>query len=216
MSHSANRFALRCLLIGGAVLAAIAAPASAQTAPTRGVFVTQIGDSSRADVTQQNANSLAQIVQDGDGNQIDLDQNGAAAHRAQIAQDGDGNVANADQDGDGAANLALAQEGNANTAILLQRELSALGETSAAVLQRGNGNSIILAQDGSDNSASLDQVGDDNTMTVTQQGSSNRLAWSQTGDGLSDLGIVQTGNGNLQITQSATGAQFAPPPGSGG
>ncbi len=216
MTVPAARSALSCLLIGSAGLAMVAVPAWAQSAPERGVFVTQIGESSRASVTQRNADSLTQIVQDGDGNQIDLAQTGSAAHRAQIAQDGDGNTVSAEQDGDGTTSLALAQEGDANTAILLQRELSSAGETTAAVVQRGNGNTIILAQDGSDNSASLAQTGDGNTMTATQLNSGNRLDWSQIGDGLADLGIVQTGNGNLQVTQSATGAQFAPPPGSGG
>lgn len=220
MSVSATRSALRRLLIGGsglatAVIAAVA-PVSAQSTPERGVFVTQIGESSRASITQQNADSLAQVVQDGDANQLDLDQNGNAPHRAQIAQDGNSNTVAAEQDGDGATDLVLAQEGDANTAVLLQRELSSAGETSAAVLQRGNGNTIILAQDGSDNTTRLDQVGDGNTMTATQLNSSNRLEWSQTGDGLADLQIVQTGNGNLQVTQSTSGAQFTPPPGSGG
>jgi hypothetical protein len=216
MPVSAARSALICLLAGSTGLAAFTVPASAQSAPERGVFVTQIGESSRTNVTQRNADSLTQIVQDGDGNQIDLAQTGSAAHRAQIAQDGDGNTVSAEQDGDGTTILALAQEGDANTAILLQRELSSAGETTAAVVQRGNGNTIILAQDGSDNSASLEQTGDSNTMTATQLNSGNRLEWSQTGDGLADLGIVQTGNGNLQVTQSVTGAQFAPAPGSGG
>lgn len=215
MPISAIRSASCCLLIGGLALTGLA-PAFAQSAPERGVFVTQIGDSSRVDATQQNANSLARIVQDGDGNQVTLDQDGTAAHRAQIAQNGDGNTVTAQQGGDGTADLALAQDGDQNTAVLFQNELSATAQTAAAILQRGNGNTIILAQDGSDNSARLDQVGDDNTMTATQLNSSNRLEWSQSGDGLADLGVVQTGNGNLQITQSATGAQFAPPPGSGG
>lgn len=216
MPVSAARFAMSCLLIGGAGIATLAAPVAAQSAPERGVFVTQIGESSRANVTQRNADSLARIVQDGDANQLDLAQTGSAAHRAQIAQDGDGNTVSAEQDGDGMTSLALAQDGDANTAILLQRELSSAGETSAAILQRGNGNTIILAQDGSDNSASLEQTGDGNTMTATQLHNGNRLDWSQTGDGLADLGIVQAGNGNLQVTQSVTGAQFAPAPGSGG
>jgi hypothetical protein len=80
------------------------------------------------------------------------------------------------------------------------------------VLQQGNGNSIILVQDGSDNDALLNQVGDDNTMTATQLNSGNRLEWNQIGDGLSGAQVVQTGNGNIQITQSNSGAAFAPPP----
>lgn len=198
----------------GTLLAAAlaAAPALAQSAPERGVFVTQIGDGSRADISQQNADSFARVLQNGNNNETDLAQNGDAPHRAQIAQDGDGNRIAAEQDGEGAIDLSLAQDGDGNSAIVLQREMSATDQTSAAILQRGNGNTIILAQDGTNNSAELDQFGNDNSMTATQLNSGNRLAWSQSGNGLADLEVVQTGNGNLQITQSNTGAAFAPPP----
>lgn len=218
MPFSATRTALRLVMMGGAGLAMVAAltPASAQTAPTRGVFVTQIGESSRADVSQQNSDSLARIVQDGDRNQTELDQTGDAAHRAQIAQAGDRNIVTAEQDGDGPADLTLVQEGDRNTADVQQREESATNQTAAAILQRGNGNSIILAQDGSDNDALLNQVGDNNIMTATQEGTGNRLEWTQIGDGLADMQVLQTGNGSMQITQSNVGAAFAPPPSSPG
>lgn len=214
-SRIAYGLAIGAALIAPAVIHAQSAPERPER-PERGVFVTQIGDGSRVDVTQQNSDSLARIAQDGNDNQIDLDQTGTAPHRAQIAQNGDANVIDAKQDGDGSAELTLAQDGNGNTAAVLQREVSAAERTRAAILQRGNGNRLILAQDGSDNSAALNQLGDDNTMTAGQEGSGNRLEWTQNGDNLADLQILQTGNGNLQITQSNTGAQFAPPPGSGG
>jgi len=176
---------------GAALLAfMLAVPGFAQTVPERGVFVTQVGDAPRAEITQRNADSLARVAQDGANNQVDLEQDGSAPHRAQIAQDGDDNVALARQDGDGTADLVLAQEGNGNSATLQKREDSGMAQTAAAILQRGNGNSIVLMQDGSDNDALLNQVG----------------------DGLSDMQVVQTGNGNIQITQSNSGAAFAPPP----
>lgn len=192
----------------------VTAPAAfAQSTPERGVFVTQVGDAPRASITQRNADSLAQIVQDGANNQLDLEQEGTAPHTAQIAQDGDDNSVTARQDGDGSTDLALAQEGNGNTVLVSQNEQSALAQTAATIVQRGNGNSIILAQDGSDNQAQLTQEGDGNTMTATQLDSGNRLEWNQIGDGLSDLQIVQTGGAALQITQSNAGVAFAPPPG---
>jgi hypothetical protein len=191
-------------------------PTLAQDLPERGVFVTQIGDSGRITVTQSNSESRARIAQDGDDNVVELDQQGSAPHAAQIAQDGDDNSADVEQDGEGSSDIALAQDGNDNSAQVLQRETAAAGTTAATIVQRGNGNRLILAQDGSDNQAALSQTGDDNLMTATQEGAGNRLAWSQDGTALSDLQIVQTGGGNLQITQSNTGAQFAPPPGSGG
>jgi hypothetical protein len=198
---------------GAALLAfMLAVPGFAQTVPERGVFVTQVGDAPRAEITQRNADSLARVAQDGANNQVDLEQDGSAPHRAQIAQDGDDNVALARQDGDGTADLVLAQEGNGNSATLQQREDSGMAQTAAAILQRGNGNSIVLMQDGSDNDALLNQVGDDNTMTATQLNTGNRLEWNQIGDGLSDMQVVQTGNGNIQITQSNSGAAFAAPP----
>lgn len=196
-----------------ALFAGLATAALAHDAPERGVFVTQIGDGSRATIVQQNSDSLARGVQDGNDNKLELAQNGAAVHRAQIAQDGDGNNVGAEQDGDGSAELTLVQGGNGNSAIVFQREASAAEQTGAEIFQSGNGNSIILAQDGSDNIALLEQAGDDNIMTASQLNSGNRLEWSQNGDGLADLQIEQTGGGNLQITQSITSAQFAPPPG---
>lgn len=199
--------------VAACVMLATASAALAQNAPERGVFVTQIGDAPRAAITQRNADSLAEIVQDGTANQLDLEQEGTAPHRAQIVQDGDDNSVTARQDGDGSTDLALAQEGNGNTVLVSQNEESALAETAATIVQRGNGNSIILAQDGSDNQAQLTQEGDSNTITASQLDSGNRLEWSQIGDGLSDLQIVQTGGASMQITQSNAGAAFAPPPG---
>lgn len=200
--------------MAGCATLAMASPALAQAAPERGVFVTQIGDAPRATITQRNADSFARVVQDGMNNQTDLVQEGTAPHRAQIAQDGDDNTVNVTQDGDGSTDLTLVQEGNANAALVLQRELSVAEQSTASILQRGNGNTIILAQNGSDNDASLEQLGDGNTMTASQLDNGNRLQWSQNGDGLADLQIVQTGGGSLQVTQSNIGgAQFAPPPG---
>lgn len=195
-----------------AVLAA--APAAlAQSAPERGVFVTQIGDSPRATIVQRNADSLARVAQDGVNNQTDLEQEGTAPHRAQIAQEGDDNTAVARQDGEGSTDLALAQEGNGNTALVVQREQSALAETAATIVQRGNGNSIILAQDGSDNQAELTQEGDNNVMTASQLDNGNRLQWNQVGDGLADLQIVQQGGSTIQVTQTNAGVNFAQSPG---
>lgn len=202
--------------LGAALLAAGSGPASAQTAPERGVFVTQIGDGSDATITQQNSDGLARVVQDGNANRVDLAQKGSAPQVARIAQDGDSNRVEAEQDGIGTAQLGLAQEGDDNTALVLQRENDLGTQSLAAILQRGNGNTVVLVQDGSDNQANLTQIGDGNTMTATQLDSGNRLAWTQSGDGLADLRITQTGGANLQVTQSNTGAQFLPPPTPGG
>lgn len=195
-------------LVGGLCL-----PVAAQSTPERGVFVTQIGDSSRVTIVQRNGDSLAQVAQDGNNNQTDLKQEGPATQRAQIAQEGDDNSVDAQQDGDGSTDLALAQDGNGNSALVVQREDSAAAQTTATIVQRGNGNSIDLGQDGSDNQAQLTQDGDNNVMTASQLANGNRLEWNQIGDGLSDLQIVQTGGSTMQVTQSNVGAAFAPPPG---
>ena len=201
---------IRC---GFTAAAMIAAPVVAQSAPERGVFITQIGDGNRGTVTQTNSQSLARVVQDGNDNQASLDQDGAAAHRAQIAQNGDGNIAGAQQDGDGSTELAVVQDGNGNVANVLQREVSAGEQTKAAILQRGNDNRVLLAQNGSDNDALLEQNGDGNSMNVTQLDSGNRIVWTQTGDGLSGADIIQSGGANIQITQTNAGSvQFMPPP----
>lgn len=202
----------------GAVLALAAAssPALAQPVTERGVFVTQIGESSHAEVRQDNADSFVRLVQDGMNNRASVTQNGDAPHRAVVAQDGDDNSAEVRQSGEGSTDLGLLQEGQGNRASVFQTETATAMQSSAAILQRGNDNNLLLVQNGSDNSAALSQIGNGNAMTATQEGSGNRLAWSQIGDGLPDLGIVQTGGASIQITQSTTGAQFAPSPGGGG
>lgn len=206
---------LRFALLGYCAISGLCLSAAAQSTPERperGVFVTQIGDSPRVTIVQRNADSLAQVAQDGDRNQTDLKQEGSAPHRAQIAQDGDDNTVDAAQDGDGSTDLAIAQDGSSNTVLVVQREDSAAAQTTATIVQRGNGNSIDLGQDGSDNQAQLTQNGDDNVMTASQLDSGNRLEWNQIGDGLSDLQIVQQGGSTMQVTQSNVGAAFAPPP----
>lgn len=209
--------ALRLGLLACAAMAGgISLPAAAQSAPERGVFVTQIGESQRATIIQRHADSVAQVRQDGADNETSLRQDGSAPHFAQIAQDGDDNTAAVQQDGDGSTDLALAQIGNSNTALVSQREDSPGAQTTATVLQRGNDNSIALAQDGSDNQAQLSQEGDNNVMTASQIESGNRLEWSQIGNGLSDLQIVQQGGSTMQVTQSNVGAAYAPPQASGG
>jgi len=190
-----------------------AAAALAQATPDRGVFVTQIGDGPRARIIQRNPDSLAEITQDGADNQLDLAQEGPALHSAQIEQRGDDNRADVQQDGDGSTDLDLVQEGNRNIALIAQTEQSALAQSVAAIIQRGNDNSINLRQNGSDNRAQLIQEGNNNVMSATQLNNGNRLFWTQIGDGLPDLQIVQEGGATLQITQSNAGVAFAPPPG---
>ena len=213
---SAYRILVLALLTCSALAGGSGLPLAAQSAPERGVFVTQIGEESRVVIVQRNGDSFAQVAQDGDNNQTDLSQEGTASHRAVIAQDGDDNTIDAAQDGDGSTELAIAQDGNGNTALVVQREDSARMQSAATLVQRGNDNRIDLGQDGSDNQAELTQVGDDNAMTASQLDNGNRLVWVQTGDGLSDLQITQTGGSTMQITQSNVGAAFAPPPSSPG
>ncbi len=176
-----------------------------------GVFITQIGDTNRAVVTQNSNRSYAQVVQAGANNVAILGQGANGTHYAAIAQAGDENTLDAAQDGTGQTVLLLAQRGDGNGAIIRQTDVGS-NYSAAAVQQSGNSNSIVLVQDGSDNQARLTQDGDDNEITATQLNNGNRLQWVQAGDGLSGVAVVQTGNGNLQITQSNTGAAFAPPP----
>lgn len=190
-------------------------PIALPSAEDRGVFVTQVGDTNRADVRQASGNSYARVAQNGAENRTLLTQGAGGRHYAVVAQDGDNNAVDGGQDGTGQTVLLLAQQGDANTAIIRQSD-DGVAYSAAAVQQSGNGNQLLLVQDGSDNQARLTQDGDDNAMTATQLNNGNRLEWSQTGDGLADLGITQTGNGNLQVTQSTSGVQFMPAPGSGG
>lgn len=180
-----------------------------------GVFITQIGDTNRAKVLQGSTASYARIAQDGEGNAVDLKQDGDGVHYAGVAQDGNDNVLDAEQGGTGQTVLLLAQRGNGNEALIRQNDTGP-AYSAAAIQQSGDGNSLTLVQEGGDNQARLMQEGNDNRMDAVQLGAGNRLAWSQQGDGLSGTQVVQTGSSNLQITQGS-GAAFAPPPsGSGG
>lgn len=181
----------------------------------RGVFVAQIGTTNRADVNQRSSASFARVVQDGKSNAVSVTQEAGGSHYAAVAQAGDENMVSASQSGTGQTALFLAQQGNGNVANVSQAD-TGLSYSAAAIQQNGNGNQLTLLQDGSDNQARLTQDGNDNAMTALQLGDNNRLEWSQIGDGLPDLGVTQDGGSTIQITQSVTGAAFAPPPGSGG
>lgn len=182
----------------------------------RGVFVTQIGDTNRAEVRQQSNRSHARVIQKGAENGVDLVQGASGTHYASVAQDGETNTLDAAQDGSGQTVLLLAQQGGGNSAIIRQTDT---GEASSAasVWQDGQGNSLLLVQNGSDNQARLTQEGNNNLMTATQTDNGNRLEWTQTGTGLSDLQINQLGGASVQITQSNTSsAQFSPSSASSG
>lgn len=225
------RVALQTAMVCACALALVASPSHAQDAAAeasdssdngiqesdnnRGVFISQIGTTNRANVTQDDSRSFARIIQNGANNAADLSQSGEGIHRASAAQSGDGNVLVSQQTGTGDTTLLFAQEGDTNSAILLQNETSNLS-SEAAILQRGDTNNITLIQDGSNNQAQLTQDGNANTMTATQLNSGNRLTWTQQGDGLSDLQITQDGGSTMEITQSNSGAAFAPPAGGSG
>lgn len=87
----------------------------------------------------------------------------------------------------------------------------ALGDVynAARLTQTGDGNDMVLDQEGSNNRAVLTQKGDSNGMTAVQLGQGNRLDWTQQGNNLSDLQITQTGGGSdggkLSIVQTNVG-----------
>ncbi|MEQ5788390.1 hypothetical protein J3454_10835 [Erythrobacter sp. NFXS35] len=169
-----------------------------------GVFISQIGTTNRAEADQGNNRSFTRIAQNGGENTADVTQGASGTHYASIGQTGDANKVVALQEGSGQTVLLLAQQGDNNTAAIAQTD-GGQRYSAAAVMQNGNGNSLILVQDGDDNQARLTQSGDDNIMTASQIDNGNRLEWNQIGNGLSDLGIEQTGGSTVQITQSRPG-----------
>ncbi|MGB7370174.1 hypothetical protein [Erythrobacter sp.] len=176
----------------------------------RGVFISQIGATNRADVDQGETNSYARVLQNGAENIVELAQGDTGTHYARIAQEGDRNELSARQDGEGQTVLMFAQEGDGNDADLFQRDD---GErySALAIAQTGNNNSLVMVQDGSDNQARLVQDGNSNTMTATQLDAGNRLEWTQDGSNLSSLDIRQEGNQTTYIYQTSNGgAAFAP------
>nr|HPR08921.1 hypothetical protein [Denitromonas sp.] len=95
-------------------------------------------------------------------------QKGQAPQVARIAQNGDSNRAAAEQDGVGSSDLGLAQEGDDNSAVVLQRQNDPGTQSLAAILQRGNGNVVVLTQDGAEvhsNGMSADNLFGEITLT---------------------------------------------------
>lgn len=174
----------------------------------RGVYISQIGDSSDASVVQTAPNAYARIDQAGDSNQADVAQTGTGTAYVAANQSGNNNFARLEQSGDGQNVLYVSQDGNNNWLWSSQTALGSL-YNGARLTQSGNNNDMVLDQEGSDNLAVLTQDGNGNGMTAVQLGEGNRLTWLQQGNNLSDLQITQTGGseagGQLLITQTNGG-----------
>lgn len=190
-----------------ALCMAIAAPVLATGASgDRGVYISQVGASMRADIDQTNADSYVSVRQQGDSNGATLTQAGEHAQYLVVEQNGSLNNARVAQTAapGGASAGSIEQMGDENAVILNQ--FAQPGSLNGAVLaQQGNGNSMQLDQNGSGNSATLAQNGDNNAMTAVQNGNANQLQWTQNGSGLSDLGITQSGGQAISVTQSNGG-----------
>ena len=185
----------------------LAAPVAAQgivipdTEQDSGVYIEQIGSSNEATFSQNTTAQNARAIQNGNDNSAEVDQFDNGDHFASVEQTGDDNSASIAQEGDGPTGAIVTQNGTDNTAVLAQRDTGNIGSL-AEVVQTGAANGALLVQDGSDNQATLTQNGDNNTMTAFQLGNGNRLDWTQNGNGLPDLGITQTGNSTMFVTQS--------------
>lgn len=167
----------------------------------RGVFISQVGNGNTARVAQSAPSAAVSAHQRGNNNHLQLSQNGYAVAYAHVAQSGNANNAALAQGGaDGGNTLYVSQGGNRNTARATQ--FATTGENGAMLTQTGSGNKVQLAQSGADNQAELAQSGDNNRMVAAQEGAGNRLIWTQTGNNLLPLGIHQTGNQAIQITQT--------------
>jgi hypothetical protein len=175
----------------------------------RGAYISQIGDTNIATVSQTAPNAFARVDQSGVANEADVTQRGTGTAYARATQTGQANFARVEQSGSGQNVVTLDQNGNRNWAWSNQTAAGAI-HNGARLTQNGNDNDMLLVQDGSDNRAVLSQEGDGNGMTVAQQGVGNRLAWTQQGSNLSDLQITQTGGsekgGKLLITQTGIGS----------
>ena len=180
------------------------APADAATMPEvdgRGVYVTQIGQSHTAQVSQSASSAYASVRQEGERNEAVVDQSGDGVAYSQIVQTGARNRGAVVQDGPGSNLLYLAQSGQDNQAAA-QQNATPGAHNGAILTQVGNQNVMALTQDGSDNQAVLAQQGDGNQMAASQLGDGNRLQWTQDGFGLPSLGVAQTGAQTIQITQT--------------
>lgn len=170
----------------------------------RGAYVTQIGQGDVARITQTTPNASASVYQDGERNEATVSQTGTGSAYADVRQTGDRNSALVAQDGTGQNVLYLSQTGYQNIAAAGQTANGAM-HNGAILTQTGQYNEMALAQDGSDNLAALTQDGAGNAMTAAQTGDGNRLVWTQQGNNLPNLGVTQSGNQAIQITQTGQG-----------
>lgn len=166
----------------------------------RGAFITQIGDVNNATITQSANTQYAFVGQAGDRNRADVAQRGTGDHYVWAGQFGNDNSLGIEQSGAGTQVAFAKQWGDGNEMSLDQQ--GGTVSSGVAAYQFGDDNEMSLTQSGDNNQAILGQEGSENTMSATQTGGNNRLIWTQTGDGLSDMGIVQEGGGALQVTQS--------------
>ena len=137
------------------------------------------------DLSPSDAQNLATIVQQGNGNQAVANQQytgaGGGANQAFILQVGSENKAE------------LAQRGSGNTATLNQE---------------GSNNTTTLNQNGDGNMATSRVVGDGNTTTLTQEGNKNTFVRDVGTEG-KGFKLTQTGNENYL---KQTGSQALTPP----
>ncbi|MGN6497946.1 MAG: hypothetical protein ACTHK5_11535 [Tsuneonella sp.] len=167
----------------------------------RGAFITQIGDVNTAAIKQSSSAQYARIDQTGNANGAAVTQQGTGDHYATVDQTGGTNAVDLLQSGDTTMVARLTQTGNDNV-MRFSQSGSALSSGVEAIQQNGDRNLMTLTQAGENNQARLTQDGSDNTMNPVQIGDNNRLIWTQTGNGLSDLGISQSGGSAIQVTQT--------------
>ena len=85
----------------------------------RSTFITQIGESNRAETTQTAADASVSVRQQGADNRATVMQRGGLGF-IDLRQTGDANTATLTQDGTGGNALYVAQTGNGNEAVSVQ------------------------------------------------------------------------------------------------
>lgn len=168
-----------------------------QDGPQLDAEVNQTGDGNSSNIDQAGRqatvgvplNSAATgVVQVGNNNFSDIDQNPTTWSEAAVSQFGNSNSSNLRQEtlgtsgGNENSSSSVLQDGDRNSSTLNQISGTTPSLLIANVNQNGDDNSSMLTQTGADNSASLLQDGDRNASMINQSGVGGNVEVEQFGN----------------------------------
>ncbi|MHA3842316.1 hypothetical protein ACX0GZ_14000 [Sphingomonas aestuarii] len=196
-----------------------------QDGPQLDAEVNQTGDGNFSNIDQAGRqatvgvplNSAATgVVQVGNNNSSDIDQNPTTWSEAAVSQFGNNNISNLRQEtlgtngGNENSSASVLQDGDRNSSTLTQTSGTTPSLLIANVNQNGDDNSSMLTQTGADNSASLLQDGNRNASMINQSGVGGNVDVEQFGNE-NDSFVTQESGATAIVRQEEIGNNFGRP-----